>query len=145
LYKDKQGDGRKGSEFWLICHMQSITVGSLDLVDVPEEVFPHSLYTLRAISSSLQFLKTTFTSFKPFHRSSYTELSGRGCFSSIYFFSRCHRRLVAGSTEEHFQNKALARTRKQEWVGWGAGPGRGEGGHRGLLERKLGKRITSEM
>jgi hypothetical protein len=31
-----------------------------------------------------------------------------------------------------------ARAKKQEWMGWGAG---GEGGLRGLSERKLGKGI----
>jgi hypothetical protein len=35
-----------------------------------------------------------------------------------------------------------ARTRKQEWVGWGAGEG---GGYRDFLERKLEKGIAFEM
>jgi hypothetical protein len=37
-----------------------------------------------------------------------------------------------------------ARAKKWEWVGWRAGQG-GEGGYRGLLERKLGKGIALEM
>jgi hypothetical protein len=35
-----------------------------------------------------------------------------------------------------------ARTRKEEWVGWGTG---GWGGYRGFLERKLGKGIAFEI
>lgn len=62
LHKGGQEDGRKAVSYSSYARCRPSLLDHWLLTDVLEEMLFHSLYILRVISSSLQFLKATFTS-----------------------------------------------------------------------------------